>query len=217
MMPKSTAMIAPSSATNKLPGCRSAWKNPSRNACRKKMRAMVATIRAGSCPAAMSAARSSMRMPETRSAVSTRRPVRGQSMRGTRKLAIAVEVLPQLVGRGGLVAQIHLELDRGGEDAHDLDRLEPTQSGPRARHGARHGVEEIEIAGELRLDAGPQHLDHHRLVRRPSSLRAPGRWRPRPPARSSNDANSTVTGLPSSASMAATRLGPGKWRQPILQ
>jgi hypothetical protein len=37
------------------------------------------------CPAAVSAARSSTRTPEIRSNVSTLRPVRGQSTRGTRK------------------------------------------------------------------------------------------------------------------------------------
>ena len=36
MMPKSTPRCAPSASTNMFPGCRSAWKKPSRNTCLKK-------------------------------------------------------------------------------------------------------------------------------------------------------------------------------------
>ncbi len=85
MMPKSTATMTPSSATKRLPGCRSAWKKPSRNTCLKKARAAFSRIARGSRPAATSAARSSMGMPATRSRVSTSRLVRRQSTAGTRK------------------------------------------------------------------------------------------------------------------------------------
>ena len=37
MMPKSTATSLPSSSTNRLPGCMSAWKKPSRSAWRRKV------------------------------------------------------------------------------------------------------------------------------------------------------------------------------------
>ena len=37
MMPKSTATSLPSSSTNRLPGCMSAWKKPSRSAWRRKL------------------------------------------------------------------------------------------------------------------------------------------------------------------------------------
>src|SRR5947207_3422189 len=86
MMPKSTTASAPSLSTNMLPGCRSAWKKPSRNTCLKNAPAALRNKASTSCPAAISAARSSTRMPPMRSVVSTVRPVRSQSIRGTRKL-----------------------------------------------------------------------------------------------------------------------------------
>ena len=45
MMPKSTATSRPSSSTNRLPGCMSAWKKPSRNAWRRKRLDHVAAER----------------------------------------------------------------------------------------------------------------------------------------------------------------------------
>src|SRR6266446_1355572 len=86
MMPKSTTASAPSLSTNMLPGCRSAWKKPSRNTCLKNAPVALGSSSSTSCPAATSAARSSTRMPPMRSVVSTARPVRCQSIRGTRKL-----------------------------------------------------------------------------------------------------------------------------------
>ncbi len=85
MMPKSTGTRSPLASMKMLPGCMSAWKKPSRNTCLKKLSAARARIWSGSKPAAISAARSSEAIPLTRSSVSTRRAVRCQSTRGTRK------------------------------------------------------------------------------------------------------------------------------------
>ena len=85
MMPKSTGTRSPLASMKMLPGCMSAWKKPSRNTCLKNISAALARITSGSKPAAIRASRSSEAMPLTRSRVRTRRAVRSQSTRGTRK------------------------------------------------------------------------------------------------------------------------------------
>ena len=84
MMPKSTATRVPSSATNRLPWCMSAWKKPSRSAWLRKTSITNAAMSEGSCPAARKPATSSIGTPRTRSTVNTRREVRVQSTFGTR-------------------------------------------------------------------------------------------------------------------------------------
>ncbi|MEZ5906260.1 MAG: hypothetical protein R3C69_14580 [Geminicoccaceae bacterium] len=79
------ATMVPSRSIRILPGCMSPWKKPSLKTWLKKAPAAFSMIRSGSCPAAISAARSAMPWPTIRSKVTTRRPVRRQSTAGTRK------------------------------------------------------------------------------------------------------------------------------------
>ena len=85
MMPKSTATSSPASSTNRLPGCMSAWKKPSRRACRKKLWITARARRLRSNPFASSVARSESGVASIHSSVSTSRAVRSQSTAGTRK------------------------------------------------------------------------------------------------------------------------------------
>ena len=114
-----------------------------------------------SCPAATSAARSSKRMPATRPVVRT--PAAGAPPVdfGHMIPGVAGEILGQLRGRRRLEAQIHFELDRLLERAHDLDRLQPAQCGSRPLDETRQPAQQVEIAGERARDPGPQHLDRN--------------------------------------------------------
>src|SRR5664279_157213 len=85
MMPKSTATMWPSGSTNRLPGCMSAWKKPSRSAWRRKVCIRAAARCARSRPLASIAARSESGVASIHSSVSTSLAVRSQSTAGTRK------------------------------------------------------------------------------------------------------------------------------------
>ena len=75
---------------------------------------------------------------------------------------IVDEVQAQLLGRGGLHAQVHLDPHHVGEGAHRIDRLQPAKARLGALDQLGHPVEEVEIALEGLFDTGPQHL--HRNV-----------------------------------------------------
>ena len=86
MMPKSTAISLPSSSTNRLPGCMSAWKKPSRSAWRRKVWITRARqMLAGRSP--WPRARRGRAAACRRSIPASARPcaVRSQSTAGTRK------------------------------------------------------------------------------------------------------------------------------------
>ena len=219
MMPKSTATMAPSWSMNRLPGCRSAWKKPSRNTCLKKAAAAFSQIARTSSPAASSAARSSMRMP--------RDPLQGQHLaRGAApidarhaKARIAGEILAELRGRGRLEAQIHLDAHRSAP------RSRPPRRGLRRRkRGCERSAscgepeEEVEIAGEGRRDAGAQHLDRDlarpRCVTREMDLGDRGGCDRRS---SSKRAEEFAERLAEIALDGGARLRAGKRRQTVLQ
>ena len=106
--------------------------------------------RAGSCPAASSASRSSTRMPPTRSVRqhAARRCAR-QSTRGTRKVRIAGEIVAQLRGGGGLEAQIHLDPHRSrARVATTSTGFSRRSAGCSAFGQSREPDQQVEIAGE---------------------------------------------------------------------
>ena len=115
--------------------------------------------RSGSWPAATMASRSPIGMPSMRSSVSTRC---GGAVPVDRRRAIAGivgEVLAQLLGGGGLHAQVHLDPHDVGEGAHRIDRLQAAVARLGALDQLGHPVEEVEVALEGQLDGRPQHLD----------------------------------------------------------
>ena len=118
-----------------------------------------------SWPAASSAARSSTRMPLTRSSVSTFSLVRSQSMRGTRKVGVAGEVLAQLRGAGRLEPQIHL-LPHGL--APGCRRRRPASAGAAPAASARPRWASQRKRSRSRAKAaampGPQDLDRDLLA-----------------------------------------------------
>ena len=72
---------------------------------------------------------------------------------------VVAEILAQLLGGGGLEAQIHLDAHDLGEGAHGLDRLQTAEARLGALDQLGDPVEEVEVAREGPLDAGPQNLD----------------------------------------------------------
>ena len=180
MMPKSTATSRPSSSTNRLPGCMSAWKKPSRSACRRKLWITVRPSAGRSKPLASSAAWSLSGVPSIHSSVSTSRAVRSQSTVGTRKPASSRGVLRHLGERGGFQPEIHFDRDRAGKRRDHLDRPQPPRFRRPAFRLARGIKESVEIGLEAPLDAGPQDLHRHGFARaglvdfRPMHLRDRG-------------------------------------------
>ena len=85
MMPKSTATSRPASSRNRLPGCMSAWKKPSRSAWRRKLWITLRPRSGRSTCDCSSRAWSLSAMPSIHSIVSTLCVVRSQSTVGTRK------------------------------------------------------------------------------------------------------------------------------------
>ena len=85
MMPKSTATSRPASSRNRLPGCMSAWKKPSRSAWRRKLWITLRPRSGRSTCDCSSRAWSFSAMPSIHSIVSTLCVVRSQSTVGTRK------------------------------------------------------------------------------------------------------------------------------------
>ena len=85
MMPKSTATSRPVSSRNRLPGCMSAWKKPSRSAWRRKLWITLRPRSGRSTCACASRTWSLSAMPSIHSIVSTLWVVRSQSTVGTRK------------------------------------------------------------------------------------------------------------------------------------
>ena len=71
-MPKSSGAMTPPSSTRRLPGCGSAWKNPSSKICRSRIRAPVTATSAGSTPSARIPSRSLIATPSMNSMAITR-------------------------------------------------------------------------------------------------------------------------------------------------
>ncbi len=86
MIPKSRNTIRPASSTWRLPACRSPWNSPCRRPPSKRLNNSALTSSTPSNPALRIAAASSIRMPSTRSMVSTRPLVKSQYTCGTRML-----------------------------------------------------------------------------------------------------------------------------------
>ena len=164
MMPKSTATMRPSASTNRLPGCMSAWKKPSRSAWRRKVWISARPSAGRSSPRAASAARSVSGVPSIHSSVSTSRAVRSQSTVGTRKSGSSLVFSRISEMRGGFEPQVHLDRDRARQRVDHLDQAQPPRLGRMALGGARREVERVEIALEAPLDAGPQHLHGDRAA-----------------------------------------------------
>ena len=163
MMPKSTATSLRSSSTNRLPGCMSAWKKPSRSAWRRKVWITARPSALRSKPLASSRARSDSGVASIHSSVSTSRAVRFQSTLGTRKSGSCLGVLRHLGQRGGLQPQIHLDGDGAPQRLDHLDETQPPRLGRQVLGVARHEREGGEIDLAAMLDAGPQHFHRDRL------------------------------------------------------
>ena len=170
MMPKSTATSRPSSSTNRLPGCMSAWKKPSRKRVAQEALDHLAAER-----------RQVEALGFERGAVVERRAVdpfqREHLARGAvpvhrrhAEVGVLARVLRHLGQRGGLQPEIHFHRHRAGERRHRLDRAQPLRLERQAFRLARDVEEGVEIGLEAALDAGPQDFHRHRLARAVGSL-----------------------------------------------
>ena len=124
--------VAPSSSTNRLPGCMSAWKKPSRSAWRRKVWITARARCLRSKPLASSLARSCSGVPSIQSSVSTSLAVRSQSTAGTRKSGSRLGVLRHLGQRRGLEPQVHLDRDRAAQRRDGLHQAQPPRLGDSA-------------------------------------------------------------------------------------
>ncbi len=105
-------------------------------------------------------------MPSIHSSVSTRRAVRRQSTVGHAEAAqlgrlILGDVVGHLRDGGGLQPHVHLDLDRVRQRLDHGDGPQPPRRRMEALDLARGEEIAVEVALELLLDAGAQHLDGH--------------------------------------------------------
>ena len=97
--------------------------------------------------------------PVIRSSVSTVRPVRSQSTRGTRKSGSPAKFSASSEAAAASKRRSISNLTDLGQRLHDLDRLQPAQRGLQPLAQTGQPQEQVEIAGKRRGDARPQHLD----------------------------------------------------------
>ena len=165
MIPKSTATTLPSASTSRLPGCRSAWKKPSRKTWLKKAPAALPSTLARVVPGGDQGVAlvdgDALDPLQREHAAAGAPPVH----RRHQEAGVLGEVLAQLGSRRGLEAEVHLHHHTLGEGADHLDRPQPAPGGQGPLGEFRHPVEELEIALQGALDAGPQDLDRDRLAR----------------------------------------------------
>ncbi len=197
----------------------SAWKKPSRIACRRKDWITVRPSAFGSWPAATMPARSLRRMPSIHSLVSTSRAVSAHSGRGVRKSASpAVFWASSDIAAASRRKSISMVTERA-RDLHHLPRAQALGIGQQRLDDARHEAHRLDVLGEALAHAGPHHLDGERPLRavgvehgRLVDLGDGGRRH-----RLAEGGEQAETGLPNSCSTTrmATPLREG--RHPVLQ
>ena len=188
MMPKSTATSWPSSSTNRLPGCMSAWKKPSRSAWRRKLWITVRAEPGRSKPLAVSASWSASGVPSIHSSVSTSRAVRSQSTAGMRKSASSL-VFSAISEAAAASSRKSISIaHRARQRLHHLDQAQPLRFRENASALRATKKKAARSAAEAPLDAAAAAPSPRPLcVRRPPRSRrgAPARSRRRrPPGRS---------------------------------
>ncbi len=205
MMPKSTATSLPSSSTNRLPGCMSAWKKPSRSAWRRKLWITLRPSSGRSSPA-----RSSARAIVQRDAVDPfqRQHVRARcgpsrpSARGSRdrpwcsppsRRARRLRAANPSRSRPSAPA-CRRPRSRRSRRASSDEALRPCAR--RSRNASRSRL-------ETRIDVGPQHLHRDGLRRTPSSSIS---------ARCTCAIDAAATGGPKLAKTLRHRLLEARWR-----
>ena len=159
MMPKSMTAIEPSERTNIFPGCRSAWKKPSRKTCLKNDRGGASQNLVGVV------AGSDERVPAVDSDAG--HPFGGQDpLAGSRPVdagdmesGVAFEIPRQFRSGGGFEPQVHFQDDRLRQDPNRFERPESAKFGPCRLENRRRPKEQIEIPVERGFDSGPQYLD----------------------------------------------------------
>ena len=183
MMPKSTAQMRPSLSTNRFPGCRSAWKKPSRSAWVRNVRSSETAICFG-----IVAGRAQVFGIAQRRAVD---PFGGQHARrgarpierGHAEFGIVAHVLREFGGGGAFHAQIELERHRSRERIDEIDGPQAARFGgePLGQHGGE--PERPEVLREARFDAGAQDLHRDAARRIVGGRRPDGLARSKPPPR----------------------------------
>ncbi len=83
---------------------------------------------------------------------------------GDAEILVAHEIVGHLGGGGGLEAQIHFLHHRVGEGPHRLGQMQAPRRRHRALDHLGHPAEQLDIAGEFGLDAGPENLDGDHLA-----------------------------------------------------
>ena len=165
MMPKSTATSRPSASMNKLPGCMSAWKKPSRKAWRRKLWITVRPSAGRSKPLAASVARSLSGVPSIHSSVSTSRAVRSQSTVGTRK-SRSSRVFSAISESAAASSRksISSATERASVATTSTSRKRRASADTRSPvRAAKKKASRSTL--EAALDAGAQHLHRDRLAR----------------------------------------------------
>ena len=202
MMPKSTATRRPSASTNRLPGCMSAWKKPSRMAWRRKdwmtVRPSADPVVAGGLDGREVVEADAVDPFDRQHVAGGEVPFRLRHA----EIRVVLGVLGELGHRRRLEAQVHLDGDGAGQGLDDLQGLQAPRLGHQALEQAGGGAHRLQIAGEApraRRAAPPS----PRRPRAPSAVarRAWWTWAIEAAATGSpNSAKSSSMGRPRAAS-----------------
>ena len=164
MMPKSTATSRPASSRNRLPGCMSAWKKPSRSAWRRKL---WITLRPRSgrstCDCfepGVVVQRDAVDPFHRQHVMGGAVPIDGRHA----EIRIVAGVLRHLGQSGRLEPQVHLHRDRARHRVDDLDQPQPPRFGRMRFRIVRDEEEIAEVAAETRGDIGPEHFHRDRFA-----------------------------------------------------
>ena len=128
--------------------------------------------------------------------------------------------LGHLGERGGLEAEVHLDLHRARQRIDHRHRPEPPRSRVDALDQPRRRIEGVEVVAESAADAGPQHLDRDGAAARLPRVASSALWTWAIEAAAiggEKDWKSASTGLPSAAAIAGAGFRFGKRRDLVAQ
>jgi len=158
------AVIIPGGLTNRLPSCRSAWNTPWSRAWDRKARTRLSARTRRSIPGCSSAAGSDNATPSAQAQRQDPPTNAGPDHRRGAHIGVHRHHLAQLAGARRLQPQVQFQLQRTRDNACQGPRLKPPGQRNRVLDQAGGQLQHLDVARHPPFDAGPQHLDRHRLA-----------------------------------------------------
>src|ERR1043165_6123615 len=137
----------------------SAWKNPSRNTCVKKISTPARASAGISTPFSRIAWTCEIGVPRMRSITMTRCEHRSQCTSGTRSSAEPSKLRRSWLALARPDHQVELLVEMTRESRHSLARPQPPAVDPQTFDQACRRVEQSEVPRHRGFDAGPENLD----------------------------------------------------------